>query len=1051
MWNNTNNFTAANNTANSQQQWNTLQQTLITNTYILFFFLLVFSCLQKRCAHVYKARWVKGIAKGMIPPNSNCIGWIKHTLMISNDHIFRHSGLDALALIMVIEMALQLFFLFMILNVSILTFGYNKLSMNTICYGSDLLWGHWTLATLMVFTMMWLVSHQWDEFSKYRRRYLIELRDAAVPTSKNKKVSTIPILAIHGRAVVVKGLPQWMNKDSKDPDKDLYDFFDRLFPGKVDSACVARNPGKELTQLMEERDLIRDRLEIAMSVKRTCKTVTKEGGKVREEPKYKPPLSLKEMKNKAKALKNKIPIPGAEKEGKDKEGKEEDLTKLTNTEGIKRELEDIEKKLSAISKDTNTFEVYEENTGYVVFLTAVGQSLAIQSLLTTPWEKREFVDHKNGEATLTKFRTAPNLTVEPAPEPRDVVHDNVGAPTFKRYACGISPRVVVMRALSSLLLFFWAIPVALITSLTQLDVLEKFFPFISILTSIPVIRNFLSGFLPTLALVQFMSNLPSIFAWMAKIEGTQSYTEIDASATSRYVWFQIVNVLFVSALTGDILSRLSQIISQPASLINLLGTAIPGTYMFFTSYIMLMAFAVYPLELSQVSSVILKKYKMKKAKTFRQWKSISAAPMITGGYAKQYGYVMLAFSISMEFATVAPMLLPFSVLFFGFCYICLRHQIYYVYGTANEGVGRIFPWLMYTICIITVVCLLTLIGIFYGRQAPIQATMTWPIVFLVLIFWYKEQKSHSSTFNTLSLQELVKSENTQTKSLVPIIKSNCYTWLVDHNIPNKTDLINGISIADINAAQIYLHPTILRHRLGIMNIISEEEEERLFEQMKIDNNRKDTTPVSFHGNVLPMKRHQDVKIFGQTFFDKGHGGSNKKRRSTANFAVGLLNNDMNDDRKAVELSEEIISSNSIELNKNKDGKDDEGEDDGGENDEGEDDGGENYGGEDDGGEDDGGKDEGNKDDDSENLNAKETGSMTNVVNVKVKGDTEKIEKNSFPQEEISEGTLYKSRFLMWLITQLLAIFCIVAIFLYAVDNPSMVEECKVGSGLAEGL
>ena len=128
-----------------------------------------------------------------------------------------------------------------------------------------------------------------------------------------------------------------------------------------------------------------------------------------------------------------------------------------------------------------------------------------------------------------------------------------------------------------LLLLFWAIPVALITALTQLDTLEMYLPFIKPVTSIGVIRSFLSGFLPTVALVQFMANLPKIFAYMAKLEGTQSWTEIDASATARYVWFQIINVLFISALTGDILARISSIISQPGSLINLLGTAIPGT------------------------------------------------------------------------------------------------------------------------------------------------------------------------------------------------------------------------------------------------------------------------------------------------------------------------------------------------------------------------------------------------------------------------------------------------------------------------------------------
>tara|TARA_B100000780_G_C21118467_1_gene452800 strand:+ start:456 stop:827 length:372 start_codon:yes stop_codon:yes gene_type:complete len=122
----------------------------------------------------------------------------------------------------------------MILNVSILLFGFQKLAMNEICYGSKLLWGHFTLATLMVFSIMWLVHHQWQEFSIYRRRYLIELRDAATPKRLDKTISTIPVLALHGRTVLVEGLPQWMNKDADDPDVELYNFFERLFPKQVD-------------------------------------------------------------------------------------------------------------------------------------------------------------------------------------------------------------------------------------------------------------------------------------------------------------------------------------------------------------------------------------------------------------------------------------------------------------------------------------------------------------------------------------------------------------------------------------------------------------------------------------------------------------------------------------------------------------------------------------------------------------------------------------------------------------------------------------------------
>ena len=883
------NFTNANSTLlQSKQHWKTLQQTLLTNTYILLSILLIFGFAHTRNPFTYHLRYINGLAVGLIPPSKSCFKWIHHTITITNDQIFRHSGLDGLALVMLIELCLQLFVVFMILNVSILLLSFKKLSMINICYGSNLLWGHFTMATLMVFSVMGLVHHHWQQFSIYRRRYLIELRDAATPKPDDRSTSTISVLALHGRTVCVSGIPKWMNQ-ANDPDKELHDFFERLFPGKVDSAILARDPTNELTTLMKERDSIRARYEVAVAQKRVCLDEEK------PEPVYKAPISLS-------ALKDKLPIGGKktnaeeqeqenkeenkqEQENKEvtkKEEKEQHSTKeVTMTQGILKEMDQVEEKLNQMHKNISEFTTYEENTGYVVFLTAVGRSMAVQTLLTTPWEK--LVD--NG---MSKFRTAPELTVKCAPEPRDIVHDNVGANTYRKYTLclNISPRVVVMRCLSFLLLLFWAIPVALITALTQLDTLERYLPFIKLLTQFPVVRNFLSGFLPTVVLVQFMANLPSIFAYMAKLEGTQSFTEIDASATSRYVWFQIINVLFVSALTGGVLQSIESIASNPASLINLLGTAIPGTYMFFASYLMLMGFGVYPLELVRLKDLICKKHwHMKKAKSKRQWDIATAPPEITGGYAKQYGYIMLAFAITLEFATVAPMVICFGVLFFSFSYLILRHHIYYLYSTRYEGMGKIWPWLMFTIAMITIICQITLIGIFYGRKAELQALLTWPLVFLVLVFYFVEEKKHSATFNTLSMQELTKSENLLTKRLEVIVTSHSYAWLVGHAVPRDEDLVQGIPVR-MPAAQIYLHPDILRRRLGKMVVVTEKEEKEEALQMKTDTALHKAVPIAYYNDVLPMAQKQDVQIFGQTFREDGGG---KRRMTTANSFIQKIN------------------------------------------------------------------------------------------------------------------------------------------------------------------
>ena len=141
----------------------------------------------------------------------------------------------------------------MVLNGSILMFGFGHMSIVDFEYSDNRLWGHWSLASLMVFATMGLIRHHRHEFSTYRRRYMLELRDACSPKRSNAETSTIPMLALHGRAVLVDGVPPWINH-ADDPDKALHEFFERMFPGQIDSAVMYRDPGAHLVELLEERD-----------------------------------------------------------------------------------------------------------------------------------------------------------------------------------------------------------------------------------------------------------------------------------------------------------------------------------------------------------------------------------------------------------------------------------------------------------------------------------------------------------------------------------------------------------------------------------------------------------------------------------------------------------------------------------------------------------------------------------------------------------------------------------------------------------------------------
>ena len=531
--------------ANDAAHWDAFEITLYTNCFTLFFCLVVFGIFQRRCAHVFKPRWTHGISSGMVPPVArssglSCLKWVRHSLSITNDHIFRHAGLDALALITVVELGLQLFVVFMVLNVSVLLFGFRRWSMSNICYGSPKLWGHFILATLMVFALMWLIHHHWYQFSKYRRRYLEQLVRAG---DGSTKPSTLSVLAIHGRTVVATGLPDYMYH-AKHPDQALYDFFHTLFPDQIDSCVLARDPGSELTRIMLARDAIRRRLESSLAVRRVCLS----SDPVQAEPDYVAPVSLRSRcccccRYSVKQV-NKLKEKVYDMEQSEAKQQEDDgggssggnvngtgtTTPVTDSVGIAAELVAIElelrQHLDTRQGNTGT-DAFSELTGYVVFTSTAGRSIALQTLLTTPWDKMstkntttyEELSPEECRQNAQAMQSAPNIALRPAPEPRDIVHENVGTRQYRCINGCPSVRVILLRLCNVALLFFWAAPVAVISSFTQLEALERRFPSLKPLVEHSVLKGYLSGFLPTLAIVIFMAVLPYIFSFLAKAEG----------------------------------------------------------------------------------------------------------------------------------------------------------------------------------------------------------------------------------------------------------------------------------------------------------------------------------------------------------------------------------------------------------------------------------------------------------------------------------------------------------------------------------------------------
>lgn len=337
-------------------------------------------------------------------------------------------------------------------------------------------------------------------------------------------------------------------------------------------------------------------------------------------------------------------------------------------------------------------------------------------------------------------------TVTAAPEARDVHWRNVRLSYHMRTLRGW-----LVHATMAVLVVFWAVPVTAVASLTTLDRVTAVLPFLrSIVDSNQAIRAFLEGVLPTLALVLFMAILPYLLHVFATFQGFPSHSDICFSVMRKLFYFQVVNVFFVSLIAGTVFTAINDLASSPESVLTLLGEAVPRTGVFFTNYVMLRAFSLYPGNLARVFDLLLYKIRMK-------WFSRTPAARAAAAEADAFEYHsslptdLLIILIGLTYATVAPLMLPFTVAYFGNAFIVNRYNMLYVHSRKFETGGLFLPNLFDRIMAAVLIYELTMVGILSLKQAVLQVPLLIPLIVYTLHFWVSRNRTYRRIGTVMAL------------------------------------------------------------------------------------------------------------------------------------------------------------------------------------------------------------------------------------------------------------------------------------------------------------
>ncbi|XP_057741165.1 CSC1-like protein HYP1 [Arachis stenosperma] len=312
---------------------------------------------------------------------------------------------------------------------------------------------------------------------------------------------------------------------------------------------------------------------------------------------------------------------------------------------------------------------------------------------------------------------------EQAPEPRDVYWPFFTVSFIRRW---ISKLVVFVACATLTVLFL--IPVAIVQGLTHLDQLETWFPFLTGILRLSVVSQVVTGYLPSLILQLFLSFVPPIMILLSSMQGYISLSQIQKSACTKVLLFTIWNIFFANVLSGSALYRVN-VFLEPKEIPRVLAEAVPAQASFFIAYVVTTGWTTIASELFQLTTLLYNFI----SRTFSSNSDDDFEPPSIP-YHSEIPRIRLFGLLGVTYFILAPLILPFLLVYFCLGYIIFRNQFLKVYVPKYETGGQFWPTVHNSTIFSLILMHVIAIGIFGLKTLPLASALTIPLPILTLLF-----------------------------------------------------------------------------------------------------------------------------------------------------------------------------------------------------------------------------------------------------------------------------------------------------------------------------
>ncbi|XP_057416822.1 CSC1-like protein At1g69450 [Lotus japonicus] len=359
-----------------------------------------------------------------------------------------------------------------------------------------------------------------------------------------------------------------------------------------------------------------------------------------------------------------------------------------------------------------------------------------------------FVFFKSRYAAATSFHLQQSVNpthwiTEPAPEPRDIYWPFFSESFMRKW---ISKLVVIVE--STLFTILFLIPVVIVQGLTNLTQLKILFPFLTSILTIKFVTQVITGYLPSLILQMSLKVVPPIMRLLSTIQGYISHSNIEMSACRKVLWFTVWNVFFATVFSGSVIDHLSVVLDLK-DLAGKLAVGVPAQASFFITYVVTIGWTSILSELFQIIPLILSLIK----RPFTRQEDEFEAPSMA--YHRDVPRVLFFGLLGITYFFLAPLILPFLLVYFCLAYIIFRNQFINVYAPKYETAGKYWPIVHDSMIFSLVLMHIIAVGIFALKKLSSASGWMLPLPVLTLLFNEYCRKRFLPIFTAYSAESLI--------------------------------------------------------------------------------------------------------------------------------------------------------------------------------------------------------------------------------------------------------------------------------------------------------